>query len=59
MTPKTFYSLERAANLAGVSDQTLRNWVEAKKYEVRHVLNDQRPIFSAEEVEALSALKDK
>jgi len=59
MKPQIFYSLERAANLAGLSRQTLLNWIRSKKYEVRHVLNDKRPIFSAEEVEALTALKEK
>jgi len=54
----TFCTIERAANLAGISEQSLRNWLADEKLLPRtarptYLLNGKTPLYSSSEIEAL------
>lgn len=52
----TLYSAERAANLAGISEVTLRTWLDDSEYkgpQPSYFINGKRPVFAPEDVEQL------
>jgi len=58
----TLYSPERAANLAGISEVTLRNWLDEEKDGVpqpSYYINGKRPVFSHADVEQLRKLANE
>ena len=49
----TLWSLEQAANQAGITGACLRNWVKAGAIEPQLFVNGRVPVFTGEQVEWL------